>query len=48
VTDLNGTIEMRRGVGEGTRPGTVVELRLPVGEGSSEPEDPPVLERPMP
>jgi two-component sensor histidine kinase len=43
ITDLNGTIAMHRGLGPGTRPGTAVELRVPVGEGSAEPEDPPVV-----
>jgi two-component sensor histidine kinase len=32
TTELNGTIELERGDGEGDRPGTVVRLDLPVAE----------------
>jgi two-component sensor histidine kinase len=42
TTDLAGTIEMSRGRGPGNRPGTVVVLEVPVGEGSVEPHDPPL------
>jgi two-component sensor histidine kinase len=42
TTDLAGMIEMRRGRGPGTRPGTVVSLEVPVGDGTVEPHDPPL------
>jgi two-component system, sensor histidine kinase PdtaS len=42
TTDLGGTIEMRRGNGGGRRPGTIVCLRVPVGEASVQPHDPPL------
>jgi two-component sensor histidine kinase len=43
TTDLAGTIDMSRGRGPGTRPGTVVSLVVPVGDGTVEPHDPPIL-----
>jgi two-component system, sensor histidine kinase PdtaS len=42
TTDLAGTIDISRGRGPGTRPGTVVSLVVPVGDGSVEPHDPPM------
>jgi two-component sensor histidine kinase len=43
TTDLAGTIALTPGSGPGDRPGTVVVLQVPVGEGSVEPHDPPLL-----
>jgi two-component sensor histidine kinase len=40
TTELAGTIEMRQGDGGGMRPGTVVELRVPLASG--EPHEPPL------
>jgi len=43
TTELNGTIEMSRGTGEGVRPGTVVALLVPLSaEHPSEPREPPL------
>jgi two-component sensor histidine kinase len=43
TTELNGTIDMARGAGEGLRPGTVVALHVPLsGEQPADPQDPPV------
>jgi two-component sensor histidine kinase len=46
TTDLAGTIEVSRGRGPDPRPGTVVALAVPVGEGSVEPHDPPLHDPP--
>ena len=37
VNELGGTITMRRGDGEGDRPGTVVELEVPLAGASRSP-----------
>jgi len=46
TTELNGTISIRRGEGDGDRPGTMVQLDLPVGAVAPAPDvDRPPAER---
>jgi signal transduction histidine kinase len=33
TSELGGTIDVRSGSGEGARPGTVVELKIPLDQG---------------
>ena len=43
TTELAGTIDMRTGPRPRHSPGTVVALNVPVGDGTIEPHDPPLL-----